>query len=146
MLNFNYHLHIYHFSISVTDIFAKNMSFKSKFQIISNIAFKFRYIGLHQSVNHVGDLFSRCWILLRRKNRVIGVLYMFTEIFLKRGTHKEPVIIYVEVGVGGGGEEGGRVKAILDWLGGGLNFFIKKFRGVSSLIARYILTGVHWPR
>ena len=90
-----------------TDIFAKNMSFKSKFQIISNIAFKFRYIGLHQSVNHVGDLFSRCWILLRRKNRVIGVLYMFTEIFLKRRTHKEPVIIYVEVGVGGGGEEGG---------------------------------------
>ena len=32
---------------------------------------------------------------------------MFTEIFLKRRTHKEPVIIYVEVGVGGGGEEGG---------------------------------------
>ena len=29
--------------------------------------------------------------------------------------------------------------------GGGLNFFIKKFRGVSSLIARYILRGVHWP-
>ena len=58
MLNFNYYLPIYHFSISVTDIFAKNMSFKSKFQIISNIAFKFRYIGLHQSVNHVGDLFT----------------------------------------------------------------------------------------
>ena len=34
---------------------------------------------------------------------------MFTEIFLKRRTHKEPVIIYVEVGVGGGGggKEGG---------------------------------------
>ena len=30
--------------------------------------------------------------------------------------------------------------------GGGLNVFIKKFRGVSSLIARYILRGVHWPR
>ena len=29
---------------------------------------------------------------------------------------------------------------------GGLNFFIKKFRGVTKLIARYILTGVHWPR
>ena len=61
---------------------------------------------------------------------------------------KELVIIYVE---------GGGVKAILDWiLGGGLNFFIKKFRaildwilggaklfykevwGVSQLIARYI--------
>ena len=27
----------------MTDIFAKNMSFKFKFQIISNIAFKFRY-------------------------------------------------------------------------------------------------------
>ena len=47
------------------------------------------------------------------------------------------------------GEEGkkeGGSKAISDWLeGGGLNFFIKKFRGVSSLIARYILRGVHWP-
>ena len=39
---------------------------------------------------------------------------MFTEIFLKRRTHKEPVIIYVEVGVGGGGEEGG---------GGGQGYF-----------------------
>ena len=39
---------------------------------------------------------------------------MFTEIFLKRRTHKEPVIIYVEVGVGGGGEEG--------W-GGGQGYF-----------------------
>ena len=41
---------------------------------------------------------------------------MFTEIFLKRWTHKEPVIIYVEVGWmgGGGGLEGG-VKAISDW-------------------------------
>ena len=57
---------------------------------------------------------------------------MFTEIFLKRWTHKEAVIIYVEVGVdggGGGGLEGG-VKAISDWLEGrGLNFFIKKFGG-----------------
>ena len=25
-------------------------------------------------------------------------------------------------------------------------FYIKKFRGVSSLIARYILTGDNWPR
>ena len=43
---------------------------------------------------------------------------------------------------------GGRVKAISDWLegGGGLNFFIKKFRGFTKLIARYVLTGVHWPR
>ena len=32
---------------------------------------------------------------------------MFTEIFLKRWTHKEPVIIYVEVGVDGGGGGGG---------------------------------------
>ena len=30
--------------------------------------------------------------------------------------------------------------------GGGLNFFIKKFRGFTKLIARYVLTGVHWPR
>ena len=50
---------------------------------------------------------------------------MFTEIFLKRRTHKEPVIIYVEVGVGGGGEEGGGggVKAISDWLGGAKLFY-----------------------
>ena len=41
---------------------------------------------------------------------------------------------------------GGGVKAILDWLEGGLNFFMKTFKGVSSLIARYILRGVHWPR
>ena len=30
--------------------------------------------------------------------------------------------------------------------GGGLNFFIKMFSGVSSLNARYISKGVHWPR
>ena len=51
---------------------------------------------------------------------------MFTEIFLKRRTHKEPVIIYVEVGVGGGGgggRRGGEVKAILDWLGGAKLFY-----------------------
>ena len=52
-------------------------------------------------------------------------------------------MIYVE----GGGKKEGEIKAISDWLWGrGLNFFIKKFRGVSKLIARYILTGVHWPR
>ena len=39
---------------------------------------------------------------------------MFTEIFLKRRTHKEPVIIYVEVGVGGGGGKKG---------GGGQGYF-----------------------
>ena len=38
------------------------------------------------------------------------------------------------------------VKAISDWQEGGLNVFVKKFRGVSGLIARYILRGVHWPR
>ena len=30
--------------------------------------------------------------------------------------------------------------------GGGLNFFIKMFSGVSNLNARYISKGVHWPR
>ena len=30
-------------------------------------------------------------------------------------------------------------------IGGRLNFFIKKFREVSKLMAKYILTGVHWP-
>ena len=55
---------------------------------------------------------------------------MFTEIFLKRWTHKEPVIIYEEVGVDGGGMLEGGVNAISDWLEGrGLNFFIKKFGG-----------------
>ena len=48
----------------MTDIFAKNMSFKFKFQIISNTAFKFSLgtnrFGLHQSVSHVGDLFRKC--------------------------------------------------------------------------------------
>ena len=29
-------------------------------------------------------------------------------------------------------------------IGGRLNFFIKKFRELSKLIAKYILTGVHW--
>ena len=71
---------------------------------------------------------------------------MFTEIFLKRRTHKEPVIIYVEVGVGGGGGRRGEGQGYFRLARGGLNFFIKKFRGVSSLVARYILTGVHWPR
>ena len=61
---------------------------------------------------------------------------------LKKSLHSlfGPVIIYVE----GGGEEkkkGGGVKAISDWLEGGVNLFIKKFRGVSSLIASYILRG-----
>ena len=124
----------------MTDIFAKNMSFKFKFQIILNTALKFRYnslsFGLHQSVNHFGDLFSRCWILLRRKNRVIGVLYMFTKIFLKRWTHKGPVIIYVEVG-GGGGKKGGQ--GYFRLARGGENFFIKTFRGS----AVWSLRGVH---
>ena len=30
------------------------------------------------------------------------------------------------------------MKAISDWLEGGLNFFIKKFGGICGLIARYI--------
>ena len=54
---------------------------------------------------------------------------------------REPVIIYVEEGRGkkrtGGG---GGIKAFSYWQergGEGLNFFVKKFRGVSSLISRY---------
>ena len=48
---------------------------------------------------------------------------------------------------GGGGKKEGGVKAIPDGQEGGrLYLFIKMFRGVSSLIARYILKGVHWPR
>ena len=60
------------------------------------------------------------------------------------------VIIYVEGGGGGGGrkEGGGGVKAISDWLegGGGLNFFIKKFRGGQQFEVYSIVRGVHWPR
>lgn len=48
--------------------------------------------------------------------------------------------------VGGKKEGEGGFKAISDWLEGGLNFFIKKSRYVSSLIARHVLRGVHWPR
>ena len=41
--------------------------------------------------------------------------------------HKGLVIIYVEGGGGGEGEKkGGGVKAISDWLEGGLNFFYKE--------------------
>ena len=62
---------------------------------------------------------------------------------------REPVIIYVEEGRGkkrtgeGGGGQG---FFILARGGEGLNFFVKKFRGVSSLISRYILRGVHWQK
>ena len=47
-----------------------------------------------------------------------------------------PVIIYVRGG--GGGKKKGGVKAISDWQEEELNSFIKKLRGVSSLIASYI--------
>ena len=54
---------------------------------------------------------------------------------------------------GGGGGGGGRKKRrgsklfqIGYRMGGRLNFFIKSFRVVWKLIARYILTGVHSPR
>ena len=47
------------------------------------------------------------------------------------------------MGGGGEGKKRGGVKAISDWPevggGGGLNFFIKKFRVVSSWITRYNL-------
>ena len=57
---------------------------------------------------------------------------------------KGPVIIYVEGGKGK--RRGGQGYFILARVGGGLNFFTKKFRRVSSLIARYILRGIHWPK
>ena len=56
------------------------------------------------------------------------------------------VIIYMYVE---GGREKRRVgQGYFRLARGGLNFFTKKFNGVSSLIARYmyILRGVHWPR
>ena len=51
---------------------------------------------------------------------------------------------------GAGGEKkkkgGSRLFQIGYRRGGGLNVFIKKFRGVWKLIARYILTRVHSSR
>ena len=50
-------------------------------------------------------------------------------------------------GGGGGGEKiRGGVKAISDWLEGGLNFFIKTFRGGQQFEVYSILRGIHWPR
>ena len=49
---------------------------------------------------------------------------------------------YLCRGEGGGGE--GWVKVILDSQEEGAKF-MKKFSGISSLIARYFLRGVHWP-
>ena len=59
---------------------------------------------------------------------------------LKKSLHSllGQVIIYVEGGKEKKKRGGGGVKAISDWLAGGLNLFINKFRGVSSLIASYI--------
>ena len=67
---------------------------------------------------------------------------------LKKSLHY--LLGQVIINVEGGKEKkkggGGGVKAISDWLAGGLNLFIKKFRGVSGLIASYIQRGIHWPR
>ena len=48
------------------------------------------------------------------------------------------VIIYVEAG--------GKSQGYFRLARGGLNFFMNMLRRVSSLIMRYILRGVHWPR
>ena len=52
--------------------------------------------------------------------------------------------------MGGGGEKkkngGSRLFQIGYRMGGGLNVFLKNFRVVWKLIARYMLTGVHSPR
>ena len=50
-------------------------------------------------------------------------------------------------GEGGGGRKKRRGgQGYFSLAKGGLHLFIKKFRGVSSLIESYILRGVHWPR
>ena len=51
-------------------------------------------------------------------------------------------------GWGEGEKKGGGGKAISDWLegGGGLNFFIKNFRGDQQFEVYSIVRGVHWPR
>ena len=60
------------------------------------------------------------------------------------------VIIYVEGGGGGGREKrrggGGQGHLRLARGGGGLNFFIKKFRGGQQFEVYSIVRGVHWPR
>ena len=66
--------------------------------------------------------------------------------FTTKGEQTLSHFLFIYVGGGGRAKKEGEVKAISDWLEGGLNFFVKMFRGVSSLIARYILRGVHWPR
>ena len=69
------------------------------------------------------------------EDNILSSLILGTGHYLCRGGEEGK-----KEGGGGGGS-----KAISDWLEGGLNFFIKKYRGVSSLIARFILRGVHWP-
>ena len=59
---------------------------------------------------------------------------------------REPLIIYVEEGRGKKRTGGDQGFFILARGGEGRNFFVKKFRGVSSLISRYILRGVHWQK
>ena len=59
---------------------------------------------------------------------------MFTEIFLKRWTHKEPVIIYEEVGVDGGGDvRRGSQRYFRLARGEGAKLFYKEVWGVWSL-------------
>ena len=73
----------------------------------------------------LGNL-TRCCPFTHGHSGVFRLLVVFILQFLKKGTPSP--VPYI-------------------WLyGEGLNFFIKKFRGVSKLIARYILTGFHWPR
>ena len=69
---------------------------------------------------------------------LLGRILNYVPLLINKG----PVIIYVEEG----GKKGGGGQGFLRLTRGGINFLIRKLRGISSLIARYILRGVHWPR
>ena len=60
------------------------------------------------------------------------------------GYYKKSTFLPQYVGGGGGREKRWGQGYFRLAIGGRLNFFIKKFRELSKLIAKYILTGVHW--
>ena len=104
---------------------------------------------LHSTLTSHFSHDSRSRVASASEASLISIIALFArrELLyqLKKSLHYllGQVIIYVE---GGKEKKKGGVKAISDWLAGGLNLFIKKFRGVSSLIASYIQRGIHWPR
>ena len=66
----------------MSDTFAKNMSFKFKFQIISNIAFKFRYKSLWSS--SVGEPRRRSLLQIYNNNNNNGIYIALIHRWSKR--------------------------------------------------------------